>query len=74
MKRAQFVAIGITQISQIHLTTWANAGRVFDCRAAVGHTGFVPGRGLFGSCHREAYRASIGVSGRLAIDRLAHQQ
>src|SRR6478672_13181464 len=73
MKRAQFVAVRIAKVSEIR-PTWANTGRIFDGCAAIRHPGFVPGVGLFGTCHCEADRAAVGVRGCLAIDRFAHHE
>src|SRR6516225_732384 len=76
IKRTQFVAVGIAQVSEVHLAggPLAHAGRVFDRRAAIRDTGFVPCLGLLGIAHREADRAAIGMAGRLAIDRLGHHE
>jgi hypothetical protein len=48
-KRAQFVAIGIAKVNQIHGTgpTLAHARRVLDRCPAIRDAGFVPGIGLF---------------------------
>ena len=62
MKRAQFVAIRIAKVSKIR-PTWANTRRIFKGCAAVRHPGGVPGGGLFGTCHCEADRAAVGMSG-----------
>lgn len=72
MKRTELVAVGIAEVSQIHLT--AKSRRIFDRRATIRDTGFVPGSGLFWAGHRQTDRAAIGVSGWFAIDRLAHHQ
>ena len=44
VQRAQLVAVGVAQISQIHLahTAFAHAGRLFTGRAAIGDAGRVP--------------------------------
>lgn len=72
MERTEFVAIGIAEISQIRLTT--KSWRIFDGRSAIRDTGFMPSSGLFWACHRQTDRASVGVSGRFAIDGLAHHE
>jgi hypothetical protein len=72
MKRTELVAVGITEVSQIRLTT--KPWRIFDRCAAMRDTSFVPSFGLFWGCHRQTDRASVGVSGCLPIDGLAHHQ
>src|SRR5436190_395586 len=76
IKRAQFVAVGIAQISEIHLAgrALAHAGRVLDRFAAIRDTGFVPSLGLVGTAHQEADRTAIGMAGRLAVDRFGHHK
>ena len=71
-ERAQFVAIGIAKISEIHLPggSLAHSRRVFDRRAAIRDAGLVPCVGLFGIAHRKADRPAVGGGGRLAVDRL----
>jgi hypothetical protein len=75
-QRAQFVAIGIAKVSQIHRAgpTLARARWVLDRRPAIRDAGFVPGIGLFWAGHREADRAAVGVRRRLAIDGFTHQE
>src|SRR5207248_11428595 len=67
IKRAQFVAVGIAQISEIHLAgrPLAHAGRVLDGFAAIRDACLVPGLGLVGTAHQKADRAAIGMAGRL---------
>src|SRR5580658_3781048 len=72
MERAELVAIGITEVGQIRLTT--KSRRIFDCRAAIRDTSFVPSFSLFRACHRQTDRAPVRVSGCLAINGLAHHQ
>src|SRR5690348_5033015 len=58
IQRAQLVAVGIAQISEIHLAgrALANARRVLDRLAAIRDTGFVPRLGLFGTAHQKPDR------------------
>src|SRR5205823_12872605 len=72
----QLVAVGIAKIGEVHLAggSLAHARRVFDRRAAIRDTGFVPCFGLFGIAHREADRAGIGMGGRRAVDLLGHHE
>src|SRR5579872_5734360 len=76
VNRAQLVAVGITEVSEIDGTrgTLAHAGRILGGRAAVRDPGLVPGVDLLGIAHREADRAAIGACCRLAIDRLGNHE
>src|ERR1051326_7743661 len=76
IQRAQLVAVGIAQISEIHLAgrALANARRILDRLAAIRDTGFVPRLGLFGTAHQKRNRPPIGMAGRLAVDRFGHHE
>jgi len=76
MNRDHFVAVGIAQISEIHLPggRLAHPGRVLDRLAAIRDTGFVSCVDLFWTAHREADRAAVGVVGRLAVDGFGHHE
>src|SRR5215831_18114782 len=72
MHRDDLVAAGIAQIREIDLArgTLAPAGRVLDALAAVGDAGVVERLDLLGAGAREADGAAIGMTRRLAVDRL----
>ena len=72
MKRTEFVAVGIAEVSQIRLTT--KSWRIFDRRAAICDTGLMPSSGLFRTCHRQTDRASVGVRSWFAVDGLAYHE
>src|SRR6516162_10552689 len=76
MEPDDFVAVGIAQISEIHLpgSALTDARRVLDRRAAICDPGIVPCLRLLGAGHQEADRAAIGGVSRLAINRLCHNE
>ena len=76
VQRAELVAVRIAQIGQIKTAKagLAQAGRIFDGGAAMGDAGMVPSIGLFGAVHGKADCATIGMGGRLAIDRRGDQK
>src|SRR4051812_23181602 len=69
----QFMAIGITQISEIGAIR-TDARRVLDRGAAVRDAGFVPRFGLRRVLHLKADRAAVRLAGGLAVDRLRHHE
>src|SRR5439155_14399750 len=74
--RANFVAVEIPQIGEVHFScgAFAYARRIFAGLAAIGEAGRVPGVSLLGRVRRKADGAAIGVRRGLAVDRLRHRK
>src|SRR3954467_2924487 len=70
MQRAELVAVGVAQISEVQFAeaALADAGRVLDRGAAILRPGLVPGIRLVGAAHREADRGAVPVGGGATID------